>query len=154
MEMIKRNVFGSGTSVFRNYDKLRRKQEFELLKDVCKYEYGIDNVYENCFEIPIFNRDKKKIFAIQMQNNQDKFRVAIYFKNNHMLNRYSKSHGEYTSYTLTLSETNIVMNRFIESMADFLGNYDLYFIETTEEELDETFFETEETYDKLKRGIY
>lgn len=154
MEMIKRNVFESGTIVFESYDKLRRKQEFELLKDVCRYSFGIDNVYEDCFEIPIFNKDKRKVFAIQMKNNQGNFRVAIYFKNRYMLSVYHKNYGEYTSYTLTLNETYNIMYKFIGSMADFLGNYDLYFTETTEEELDEMFFKTEETYNKLERGIY
>ena len=154
METIKRSVFASNISEFESYDKLRRKQEFELLKDVCGYSFGIDNVYEDCFEIPVFNKCKRKVFAIQMKNNQGNFRVAIYFKNSYMLSVYHRNYGEYTSYTLTLNETYNIMNKFIGSMADFLGNYDLYFTETTEEELDETFFKTEETYDKLERGIY
>lgn len=151
---MRRKVFGSYTNIFDRYDKLRRKQEFELLKDVCKFNFGIDNVWEDSFEIPVFNKDKRKVFAIQMKNNQGNFRVAIYFKNSYVLSVYHRNYGEYTSYVLTLNEAYNVMNKFIASMCDFLGVDELFFTEITEDESTKLFHETDESYKKLERGIY
>lgn len=128
---MKRNVFEIYTNTFEAYDKLRRKQDFGFLKDVCSYSFGIEKVYEDCFEIPVFNKDNIKVFSIQMKNNQANFRVAIYFKNSYVMGVYRKNYGEYTSYTLTLNEAYNIMYKFIGSMADFLGENELYFTKIT-----------------------
>lgn len=154
MTMIKRNVFESYTGIFEEYDKRRREQEFKLLKDVYKYQFGIDNVYEDCFEIPVFDKDKRKVFAIEIKNTKEDFRVSIYFKNSSVLMEYYNEYGEYIDCALTLNGVYVVMNSFIESMHEFLGASELFFTEITEDEDAKLFHETEGSYKKLERGIY
>lgn len=151
---MKRNMLERYTTIFKQYDKRRREQEFKLLKDVYKYQFGIDNVYEDCFEIPVFDKDERKVFAIKIKNTKEDFRVSIYFKNSSLLMAYNKKYGEYIEYALTLNEVHIVMNRFIESMHEFLGASELFFTEITEDEDAKLFHETEGSYKKLERGIY
>lgn len=151
---MKRNVFERYTTIFERYDKLRREQEFKLLKDVYKYQFGIDNVYEDSFKIPVFDKDKRKVFAIEIKNTKKDFRVSIYFKNSSVLMAYNKAYGEYIKYALTLNEVYSVINRFIESMHEFLGTSELYFTDFKITESNELFQETKESYKKLERGIY
>ncbi len=150
---MKRKVFGSYTNIFDRYDKLRRKQEFGLLKDVCKFNFGIDNVWEDSFQIPIFDENGEKLFAIQMLLNADNFRVAIYFNNSKMLSEYHRKYGNYTKYSLTLNELYNKMESLIYSMYQFLGEKELYFSDDADDDY-KTFHETEGSYKKLERGIY
>lgn len=151
---MKRNVFESNIGAFYKYDKLRREQEFELLKDVCKYEFGIDRVWMDCFSIPIFNEDKEEVFSIQLLKNRDNFRVSIIFPNSNMLSAYSKKNGEYIDYVLTLHEVHKSIEKFITRMSYFLNTEELFFADVTECENIKLFRETEESYNKLERGIY
>lgn len=133
MEMIKRRVFGSYTGAFEEYDKRRRERDFLRLKEMCEFKFGIDKVYEKCFEIPIFDKNGEKLFAIQMLLNTSNFRVAIYFNNSKMLNGFHRKHGDYTKYALTISELYDEMDNLIYSMYKFLGKKELYFSDYPED---------------------
>ena len=76
---MKRRVFGSYTGIFEEYDKRRRERDFLRLKEMCEFKFGIDNVWTDSFQIPIFDKNGEKLFAIQMLLNTANFRVAIYF---------------------------------------------------------------------------
>lgn len=133
MEMIKRRVFGSYTGMFNEYDKSRRKRDFIELKNMCEYKFGIDNVWEDSFQIPIFDENGEKLFAIQMLLNTANFRVAIYFNNSKMLSEFHRKYGDYTKYVLTISELYDEMDNLIYSMYKFLGKKELYFSDYQED---------------------
>lgn len=133
MEMIKRRVFGSYTGAFEEYDKRRRERDFLRLKEMCEFKFGIDNVCEKCFEIPIFDKNGEKLFAIQMLLNTSNFRVAIYFNNFKMLSGFHRKYGDYTKYVLTISELYDEMDNLIYSMYKFLGKKELYFSDYPED---------------------
>ena len=124
---MKRRVFGSYTDVFEKYDKRRRERDFLRLKEMCDFKFGIDKVYEENFEIPIFDKNGEKLFAIQMSLNTTNFRVAIYFNNSKMLSEFDRKYGAYTKYVLTISELYEQMDNLIYSMYKFLGKKELYF---------------------------
>ena len=52
---MKRRVFGSYTGIFEEYDKRRRERDFLRLKEMCEFKFGIDKVYEECFELDLMN---------------------------------------------------------------------------------------------------
>lgn len=54
---MKRKVFGSYTTIFEQYDKSRRKRDFVRLKELCEFKFGIDHVWEDSFQIPIFDEN-------------------------------------------------------------------------------------------------
>lgn len=130
---MKRRVFGSYTDVFEKYDKRRRERDFLRLKEMCEFKFGIDKVYEENFEIPIFDKNGEKLFAIQMLLNTSNFRVAIYFNNSKMLSEFHRKHGDYTKYVLTISELYDEMDNLIYSMYKFLGKKELYFSDYPED---------------------
>lgn len=130
---MKRRVFGSYTGIFNEYDKRRRERDFLRLKEMCEFKFGIDKVYEESFEIPIFDKNGEKLFAIQMLLNSTNFRVAIYFNNSKMLSEFHKKHGDYTKYVLTISELYDEMDNLIYSMYKFLGKKELYFSDYPED---------------------
>lgn len=130
---MKRRVFGSYTGAFKEYDKLRRIRNFIELKNMCEYKFGIDNVWEDSFQIPIFDKNGEKLFAIQMLLNTANFRVAIYFNNSKMLSEFHRKYGDYTKYVLTISELYDEMDNLIYSMYKFLGKKELYFSDYPED---------------------
>ena len=124
---MKRRVFGSYTGIFKEYDKRRRDRDFLRLKEMCEFKFGIDNVWTDSFQIPIFDKNGEKLFAIQMLLNSTNFRVAIYFNNSKMLSEFHRKYGDYTKYVLTISELYDEMDNLIYSMYKFLGKKELYF---------------------------
>lgn len=124
---MKRRVFGSYTGIFEEYDKRRRERDFLRLKEMCEFKFGIDNVWTDSFQIPIFDKNGEKLFAIQMLLNRANFRVAIYFNNSKMLSEFDREYGAYTKYVLTISELYEQMENLIFSMYKFLGKKELYF---------------------------
>lgn len=130
---MKRRVFGSYTGIFEEYDKKRRKRDFIEFKKMCKLKFGIDNVWEDSFQIPIFDKNGEKLFAIQMLLNTANFRVAIYFNNSKMLSEFDRKYGAYTKYVLTINELYEQMDNLIYSMYKFLGKKELYFSDYPED---------------------
>lgn len=124
---MKRRVFGSYTGIFEEYDKKRRERDFIELKEMCEFKFGIDNVWTDSFQIPIFDKNGEKLFAIQMLLNTANFRVAIYFNNSKMLSEFDRKYGAYTKYVLTINELYEQMDNLIYSMYKFLGKKELYF---------------------------
>nr|DAX68307.1 MAG TPA: hypothetical protein [Caudoviricetes sp.] len=124
---MKRRVFGSYTGIFEEYDKKRRERDFLRLKEMCEFKFGIDNVWTDSFQIPIFDKNGEKLFAIQMLLNTNNFRVAIYFNNSKMLSEFDRKYGAYTKYVLTINELYEQMDNLIYSMYKFLGKKELYF---------------------------
>lgn len=57
----------SGITLFRNYDKQRRKKEFELLKDLSRGFYRTNDISQDSIRIPVFNLDNEKVFTIQIK---------------------------------------------------------------------------------------
>ena len=130
---MKRRVFGSYTGAFKEYDKRRRERDFLRLKEMCEFKFGIDNVWTDSFQIPIFDKNGEKLFAIQMLLNTANFRVAIYFNNSKMLSEFHRKYGDYTKYVLTISELYDEMDNLIYSMYKFLGKKELYFSDYSED---------------------
>lgn len=130
---MKRRVFGSYTGIFEEYDKRRRERDFLRLKEMCEFKFGIDNVWTDSFQIPIFDKNGEKLFAIQMLLNRANFRVAIYFNNSKMLSEFDREYGAYTKYVLTISELYEQMENLIFSMYKFLGKKELYFSDYPED---------------------
>lgn len=130
---MKRRVFGSYTDVFEEYDKRRRERDFLRLKEMCEFKFGIDNVWTDSFQIPIFDKNGEKLFAIQMLLNTANFRVAIYFNNSKMLSEFDRKYGAYTKYVLTINELYEQMDNLIYSMYKFLGKKELYFSDYPED---------------------
>lgn len=130
---MKRRVFGSYTDIFEKYDKRRRERDFLRLKEMCEFKFGIDNVWTDSFQIPIFDKNGEKLFAIQMLLNKANFRVAIYFNNSKMLSEFDREYGAYTKYVLTISELYEQMENLIFSMYKFLGKKELYFSDYPED---------------------
>lgn len=124
---MKRRVFGSYSGIFEEYDKRRRERDFLRLKEMCEFKFGIDNVWTDSFQIPIFDKNGEKLFAIQMLLNTANFRVAIYFNNSKMLSEFDRKYGAYTKYVLTINELYEQMDNLIYSMYKFLGKKELYF---------------------------
>lgn len=124
---MKRRVFGSYSGIFEEYDKRRRERDFLRLKEMCEFKFGIDNVWTDSFQIPIFDKNGEKLFAIQMLLNSTNFRVAIYFNNSKMLSEFDRKYGAYTKYVLTINELYEQMDNLIYSMYKFLGKKELYF---------------------------
>ena len=124
---MKRRVFGSYSGIFEEYDKRRRERDFLRLKEMCEFKFGIDNVWTDSFQIPIFDKNGEKLFAIQMLLNTTNFRVAIYFNNSKMLSEFDRKYSSYTKYVLTISELYEQMDNLIYSMYKFLGKKELYF---------------------------
>ena len=131
---MKRRVFGSYTGIFEEYDKRRRELDFLRLKEMCEFKFGIDNVWTDSFQIPIFDKNGEKLFAIQMLLNRANFRVAIYFNNSKMLSEFDREYGTYTKYVLTISELYEQMENLIFSMYKFLGKKELYFSDYPEDD--------------------
>lgn len=131
---MKRRVFGSYTGIFEEYDKRRRERDFLRLKEMCEFKFGIDNVWTDSFQIPIFDKNGEKLFAIQMLLNRANFRVAIYFNNSKMLSEFDREYGTYTKYVLTISELYEQMENLIFSMYKFLGKKELYFSDYPEDD--------------------
>lgn len=130
---MKRRVFGSYTGIFEEYDKRRRERDFLRLKEMCEFKFGIDNVWTDSFQIPIFDKNGEKLFAIQMLLNTANFRVAIYFNNSKMLSEFDRKYGAYTKYVLTINELYEQMDNLIYSMYKFLGKKELYFSDYPED---------------------
>lgn len=130
---MKRRVFGSYTGIFEEYDKKRRERDFLRLKEMCEFKFGIDNVWTDSFQIPIFDKNGEKLFAIQMLLNTNNFRVAIYFNNSKMLSEFDRKYGAYTKYVLTINELYEQMDNLIYSMYKFLGKKELYFSDYPED---------------------
>lgn len=130
---MKRRVFGSYTAIFEEYDKKRRERDFLRLKEMCEFKFGIDNVWTDSFQIPIFDKNGEKLFAIQMLLNTANFRVAIYFNNSKMLSEFDRKYGAYTKYVLTINELYEQMDNLIYSMYKFLGKKELYFSDYPED---------------------
>lgn len=139
-------------TIFDNYDRSRRGVEFGYLIDVYRYKYGIVKDVLGSFRVPVFNKDNEELFSIQIQVNGRSFRVAILFPNAEMLSAYHKKHGRYSKPVFSMKEVETWFFRFINNMSDLLDNADLYFMEVTETENELLYYETEKTFETLRRG--
>lgn len=156
MNIIKRKVSEMRNGFYENefdrYDRLRREKEFEILKDVCKYNYGIDDVHKRSFKIPVFNKNKEMEFSILIQNDMDEYRVKIVFKDYNMIKEFQEKQGFHVNLALTLKEVDKSITRLIYRMRDLLETDELYFTEITEDEHNELFRSTSDAFIALEGG--
>lgn len=61
-------IYSFEETLFKNYDRQRRKKEFELLKELSRDSYKTNDIWQDSIRIPVFNSAKEKEFTIQIKN--------------------------------------------------------------------------------------
>ena len=141
-----------GETFFQKYDNLRRKKEFELLKDLSRDFYKTNDIFEDSIRIPVFNLDNEKEFTIQIRNTRDYYEVSVLFNHEEDISEYMNEFGSYKRYPQSLLEVEVYISNFIWSMSKFLGNSDLYLREITREEHERLRDEVAPAYYAFERG--
>lgn len=142
----------SGITLFRNYDKQRREKEFELLKDLSRGFYRVNDISQDSIRIPVFNLDNEKEFTIQIKNTEDYYEVSLIFTNEEDIPLYHEKYRSHKKYVQTLTEVELIISRFLWNMSNFLGDSDLYFRDVTREENERLRDEVVPAYYAFKRG--
>lgn len=142
----------SGITLFRNYDKQRRKKEFELLKDLSRGFYRTHDISQDSIRIPVFNLDNEKEFTIQIKNTENYYEVSILFTCKEDTVGYLKKYRSHITYVQTLTEIEVAISRFLWNMSNFLGDEDLYFRDVTIEEHERLRDEVAPAYYAFERG--
>lgn len=142
----------SGITLFRNYDKQRRKKEFELLKDLSRGFYRTNDISQDSIRIPVFNLYNEKVFTIQIKNTENYYEVSLLFACEEDEIEYFKKYRSYIKYEQTLTEVEVTISRFLWNMSNFLGDEDLYFRDVTIEEHERLRDELVPAYCAFERG--
>lgn len=142
----------SGITLFRNYDKQRREKEFELLKDLSRGFYRVNDISEDSIRIPVFNSDNEKEFTIQIKKTENYYGVSLIFANEEDVPLYHEKYHSHIKYVQTLTEVELIISRFLWNMSNFLGEQDLYFRDVTIEEHKRLINETAPAYYAFERG--
>ena len=142
----------SGITLFRNYDKQRREKEFELLKDLSRGFYRVNDISQDSIRIPVFNLDNEKVFTIQIKNTENYYEVSILFTCEEDKVGYLKKYRSHITYEQTLTEVEVTISRFLWNMSNFLGYEDLYFRDVTREEHERLRDEVAPAYYAFERG--
>ena len=142
----------SGITLFRNYDKQRRKKEFELLKDLSRGFYRTNDISQDSIRIPVFNLDNEKEFTIQIKNTENYYEVSILFTCEEDTVGYLKKYRSHITYVQTLKEIEVDISRFLWNMSNFIGDEDLYFRDVTIEEHERLRDEVAPAYYAFERG--
>ena len=142
----------SGITLFRNYDKQRRKKEFELLKDLSRGFYRTNDISQDSIRIPVFNLDNEKEFTIQIKNTENYYEVSLLFTCEEDEIGYFKKYRSHIAYKQSLTEVEVTISRFLWNMSKFLGDSDLYFRDVTREEHEKLRDELVPAYCAFERG--
>lgn len=142
----------SGITLFRNYDKQRREKEFELLKDLSRGFYRVNDISQDSIRIPVFNSDNEKEFTIQIKNTENYYEVSLLFACEEDKTEYWKKYRSHIKYVETLTGIEVTISRFLLNMSKFLGDEDLYFRDVTIEEHERLRDELVPAYCAFERG--
>lgn len=142
----------SGLTLFKNYDRQRREKEFELLKDLSRGFYRVNDISQDSIRIPVFNLDNEKEFTIQIKNTEDYYEVSLIFTNEEDIPLYHEKYRSHKKYVQTLTEVELIISRFLWNMSNFLGEQDLYFRDVTIEEHERLRDEVAPAYYAFERG--
>lgn len=159
MDNVKTTVWESeGTysfeeTLFKKYDRQRRKKEFELLKELSRDFYKSNDICQDSIRIPVFSLDNEKEFTIQIKNTKDCYEVSILFTDKEDIPLYREEYGSYKKYVQSLTEVEHTISRFLWGMSNFLGDEDLYFRDVTREEYEKLINETAAAYKALEIGV-
>ena len=146
-------IYSFEETLFKNYDRQRRKKEFELLKELSRDFYKSNDIWQDSIRIPVFNLDNEKEFTIQIKNTKDCYEVSILFTDKEGIPLYREEHGSYKKYVQSLTEVEHTISRFLWRMSNFLGDEDLYFRDVTREEYEKLINETAAAYKALEIGV-
>ena len=146
-------IYSFEETLFKNYDKQRRKKEFELLKELSRDFYKTNDIWQDSIRIPVFNSAKEKEFTIQIKNAINYYEVSLLFNDEEDLSKYNEKYGLYKKYVQTLTDIERVISRFLCNMNYFLGDDELYLRGVTREEHEKLINETAAAYKALKIGV-
>lgn len=146
-------IYSFEETLFKNYDKQRRKKEFELLKELSRDFYKTNDIWQDSIRIPVFNSAKEKEFTIQIKNSINYYEVSLLFNDEEDLSKYNEKYGLYKKYVQTLTDIERVISRFLCNMNYFLGDDELYLRDVTREEHEKLINETAAAYKALKIGV-
>ena len=145
-------IFSFEKTLFKNYDRQRRKKEFELLKELSRDTYKTNDIWQDSIRIPVFNSDNEKEFTIQIKNARNYYEVLLLFNDEEDLSKYNEKYGSYKKYVQSLTEVEVTISRFLLNMSKFLGDEDLYFRDVTIEEHERLRDEVAPAYYAFERG--
>ncbi len=145
-------IFSFEKTLFKNYDRQRRKKEFELLKELSRDTYKTNDIWQDSIRIPVFNSDNEKEFTIQIKNARNYYEVLLLFNDEEDLSKYNEKYGSYKKYVQSLTEIEVTISRFLWNMSKFLGDEDLYFRDVTMEEHERLRNEVVPAYCAFERG--
>ena len=139
-------------TLFKKYDRQRRKKEFELLKELSRDLYKTNDILEDSIRIPVFNLDNEKEFTIQIKNTRNYYEVSLLFNDEEDLSEYREKFRSYKKYVQSLTDIERVIYKFIWNMTRFLGDEDLHFRDVTREEHERLRVEVVPAYCAFERG--
>ena len=146
-------IYSFEETLFKNYDRQRRKKEFELLKELSRDSYKTNDIWQDSIRIPVFNSAKEKEFTIQIKNAINYYEVSLLFNDEEDLSKYNEKYGLYKKCVQTLTDIERVISRFLWNMSYFLGDDELYLRDVTREEHEKLINETAAVYKALKIGV-
>ena len=146
-------IFSFEKTLFKNYDRQRRKKEFELLKELSRDTYKTNDIWQDSIRIPVFNSDNEKEFTIQIKNARNYYEVSLLFNDEEDLSKYNEKYGSYKKYVQTLTDIERVISRFLWNMNYFLGDDELYLRDVTREEHEKLIIDTTPAYRALEEGV-
>lgn len=145
-------IYSFEETLFKNYDRQRRKKEFELLKELSRDFYKTNDIWQDSIRIPVFNLDNEKEFTIQIKNTENYYEVSLLFTCEEDKIEYWKKYRSYITCKQTLTEVEGAISRFLWNMSNFLGDEDLYFRDVTREEHERLRDEVAPAYYAFERG--
>lgn len=146
-------IYSFEETLFKNYDRQRRKKEFELLKELSRDFYKTNDIWQDSIRIPVFNSDNEKEFTIQIKNSRNYYEVSLLFNDEEDLSKYNEKYRSHKKYVQSLTEVEVIISRFLWNMSKFLGDDELYLRDVTREEHEKLINETAAAYKALKTGV-
>lgn len=145
-------IYNFEKTLFKNYDRQRRKKEFELLKELSRDTYKTNDIWQDGIRIPVFTLDNEKVFTIQIKNTRDFYEASILFTDEEDIPLYREKYGSYKKYVQSLTDIEVTISRFLWNMSKFLGDDELYLRDVTREEQGKLIYETTPVYRAFERG--
>lgn len=146
-------LYSFENTLFKNYDRQRRKKEFELLKELSSDFYKTNDIRQDSIRIPVFTLDNEKVFTIQIKNTKDCYEASILFTDEEDIPLYREKYGSYKKYVQSLTDIEVTISSFLWNMSKFLGDDELYLRDVTKEEHEKLINETAAAYKALEIGV-